>query len=123
MSSAPTPGDLPWGRVLVLCAIQFVDVLSVTVTVTTLPDMLSDLDASADRRRPRRDGYAMFFGGLLLLGARLGDRFGHRRMLLCGIGLFAVGTLAAALAPTVDRADRRTLRAGCGCCRCRSRPR
>lgn len=93
--------DLPWARVLVLCAIQFVDVLSVTVTVTTLPAMLSDLHASASIGGLVATGYAMFFGGLLVVGARLGDRFGHRRMLLCGIVVFGLGAFAAAVAPTV----------------------
>ena len=39
-------------------------------------------------------GYAMFFGGLLMLGARLGDRFGHRRIILTGLAVFAVAAVA-----------------------------
>ena len=43
-------------------------------------------------------GYAMFFGGLLMLGARLGDRYGHRRTILASLAVFAGGAAAAATA-------------------------
>src|SRR6266568_8946199 len=55
-----------------LCAVQFVDVLGVTVVVTALPRMLADLRAPASSGSLVSGGYAMFFGGLLMLGARLG---------------------------------------------------
>src|SRR5580704_15779892 len=58
--------------VTVLCSVQFVDVLGVTVVVTALPRMLADLNASASDGSLISGGYAMFFGGLLMLGARLG---------------------------------------------------
>ncbi|MDT4904075.1 MAG: hypothetical protein QOH52_2091, partial [Pseudonocardiales bacterium] len=64
--------------VTALCLVQFVDVLGVTVVITALPSMLNDLGSSASSATPIVTGYAMFFGGLLMLGARLGDRYGHR---------------------------------------------
>lgn len=57
-----------------LCLVQFTDVLVVTVVVTALPRMLADLHASPDAGGLIATGYAMFFSGLLMLGARLGDR-------------------------------------------------
>jgi MFS family permease len=80
----------------VLCLVQFVDVLGVTVVITALPSMLRDLEAPAASAGPVVTGYAMFFGGLLMLGARLGDRYGHRRVLLWGLALFGVASLLAA---------------------------
>jgi MFS family permease len=91
---------LPPG-VAALCTVQFVDVLGVTVVVTALPAMLADLGASQSAASLVVTGYAMFFGGLLVLGARCGDRFGHRRVLQTGIVLFGLASLVAALAPTV----------------------
>ena len=91
---------LPPG-VAALCTVQFVDVLGVTVVVTALPAMLADLGASQSAASLVVTGYAMFFGGLLVLGARCGDRFGHRRVLQAGIVLFGLASLVAALAPTV----------------------
>ncbi len=87
--------------VAVLCLVQFVDVLGVTVVVTALPAMLSDLGAPASAAVPLATGYAMFFGGLLMLGARLGDRHGHRGVLLLGLAGFAAASLVAATAVSV----------------------
>jgi MFS family permease len=84
--------------VLSLCLVQFVDVLGVTVMVTALPAMLADLRASADAASLISTGYAMFFGGLLMLGARLGDRFGHRRIIFTGLAIFTVAAVLAATA-------------------------
>jgi MFS family permease len=87
--------------VVALCLVQFVDVLGVTVVVTALPSMLANLRASADAGSLIATGYAMFFGGLLMLGARLGDRFGHRRVTLAGLAVFAVAAVVAATAASV----------------------
>jgi len=87
-----------WLGVVALCLVQFVDVLGVTVVVTALPAMLASLRAPADAAGLISTGYAMFFGGLLMLGARLGDRFGHRRIILAGLMFFAAGALAGATA-------------------------
>lgn len=67
---------MPWA-VGALCLVQFMDVLGVTVVVTSLPSMLASLHASQSYSSLIATGYAMFFGGLLMLGARLGDRYGH----------------------------------------------
>ncbi len=87
--------------VVVLCLVQFVDVLGVTVVVAALPAMLSDLGAPASAAAPVATGYAMFFGGLLMLGARLGDRHGHRRVLIVGVAAFGLASLVAATATSV----------------------
>ena len=87
--------------ILLLCLAQFVDVLGVTVVVTALPSMLADLHAPASSAALVVTAYAMLFGGLLMFGARLGDRFGHRRVLLWGLALFAGGSFLAATATSV----------------------
>src|ERR1700760_344380 len=84
--------------VIALCLVQFVDVLGVTVVVTALPDMLASLHAPGSYASLIATGYAMFFGGLLMLGARLGDRFGHRRTILAGVAVLAGGGVGAATA-------------------------
>jgi MFS family permease len=87
--------------VAALCLVQFVDVLGVTVVVTALPDMLASLHAPESYASLIATGYAMFFGGLLMLGARLGDRFGHRRTILVSLLVFAAGAVVGATASTV----------------------
>jgi MFS family permease len=87
--------------VTALCLVQFVDVLGVTVVVTALPSMLASLRAPASAGGLLSTGYAMFFGGLLMLGARLGERFGHRRAVLWSLAGFAVGSVLAAVADSI----------------------
>src|SRR6185312_14298285 len=88
-------------RVAVLCGVQFVDVLGVTSGITALPAMLRGVSAPATATPILATVYAMCFGGLLVLGARLGDRYGHRRMLLIGTAAFAAAGLAGASAQEV----------------------
>jgi MFS family permease len=97
--AADTGGQAP--AVAALCLVQFVDVLGVTVVVTALPSMLDSLHAPASSGSLLSTGYAMFFGGLLMLGARLGDRFGHRRMVLRSLLVFAAGSALAAVADSI----------------------
>jgi MFS family permease len=84
--------------VAALCSVQFADVLGVTVVVTALPAMLADLKASPAWGSLVAGGYAMCFGGLLMLGARLGDRFSHRRAITASLAVFALGSLLGAVA-------------------------
>jgi MFS family permease len=84
-----------------LCLVQLMDVLGVNVVVTSLPAMLASLHAPDSLGSLIATGYAMFFGGLLMLGARLGDRYGHRRTILASLAVFAAGALIAATAPRI----------------------
>src|SRR4051812_3989388 len=88
-------------RTVTLCAVQFIDVMGVTVVVAALPRMLAAVHGSATDAGLLVPAYAVGFGGFLLLGARLGDRYGPRRVLLGGLALFALGCVlcAAAQAP------------------------
>src|SRR5215217_1737987 len=87
--------DRPWlparvpATVAVLCLVQFVDVLGVTSAVVAIPSMLVGVDATDDWAGPVSTAYAMLFGGLLVVGARLGHRYGHRRLLQLGLVVFA----------------------------------
>lgn len=85
--------------VAVLCGVQVVDVLGVTVVITALPRMLATFGASPSMAGVVATSYAMSFGGLLMLGARLGDRLGHRRVLLAGLASFATASAMVGVAP------------------------
>src|SRR4051794_13040867 len=88
-------------RLTVLCGVQFVDVLGVTSAITAIPAILRGLDAPPAAAPILATAYAMCFGGLLVLGARLGDRHGHRRVLLAGIAAFGAAGLVGAGAQSV----------------------
>lgn len=87
-----------WVAVAALCLIQFIDVMSVTVVITALPDMLAGVGAPPAGGTLVAAGYATFFGGLLMFGARLGDWVGHRRCIIASLVVFACGGLLAATA-------------------------
>jgi MFS family permease len=87
--------------VATLCGVQFVDVLGTTLVIAALPTVLADLGAPVSAAAPVVTVYAVLFGALLMPAARLGDRFGHARVLQAGVAGFGAASLAAALAPSV----------------------
>lgn len=91
------------GVVTVLCLVQFVDVLGVTSVVTAIPSILNGLGADPAAAGPLATTYAMFFGAMLILGARLGDRYGHRRILLVGIVVFGVVSIIGGIAQALPQ--------------------
>lgn len=93
-----------------LCLVQFVDVLGVTSATTAIPAILDGVGAPDSAAGMVATGYAMFFGGLLVLGARLGDRWGHRRVLLVGIVGFVLVSVVGATSTGIVQV---VLRAGC----------
>ena len=64
--------------------------------------MLEDLDATSAGGTAVVTAYALFFGGLLMVGSRVGDRLGHRRVVLAGLALFAAASAVGALAESVS---------------------
>ena len=75
--------------------------LGVTVLIAALPAILAGLRAPAPMAGVLATSYAMTFGGLLMLGARLGDRLGPRRVLEAGLLAFAAASALAGAAPSV----------------------
>jgi EmrB/QacA subfamily drug resistance transporter len=75
-------------------------VLDTTVVNVALPSIRSDLGFSETSLAWVVNAYLLTFGGFLLLGGRLGDLFGHRRLFLSGIALFTTASLACGLATT-----------------------
>src|SRR3954453_6632947 len=89
------------GITLVLLA-QLMLVLDVTVVNVALPRIKTDLDFSPAGLSWVLKAYTLAFGGLLLLGGRLGDVFGRLRVFEIGLGLFVVASFAGGLAPTPE---------------------
>ncbi|WP_245627972.1 MFS transporter [Actinomadura oligospora] len=82
----------------VVCAGMFLVLLDVTIVNVTLPGIGRALDTGLAGMQGVVDGYAVAIAGLLLGGGALGDRFGHRRMLVAGLVLFGAASLACGLA-------------------------
>ena len=82
-----------------LCAADFLVVLDGLIVAVALPTIQRDLDVSTASLQWLINAYVLCFAGFLILGGRLGDLYGRRRILLVGLGLFAAGALTAGLAP------------------------
>src|SRR5947199_3144293 len=83
----------------------FMATLDNLVVTTALPVIRKDLHATVESLEWTVNAYTLTFAVLLLSGAALGDRFGRRRMLAIGLGIFTVASAAAALAPTIGALD------------------
>src|ERR1700676_1902108 len=83
-----------WFALVVLCLGSLMIVLDSTIVNVALPSIKKDLGFSQTSLAWVVNGYLLTFGGFLLLGGRLGDLLGHRRMFLGGIALFTVASLA-----------------------------
>ena len=81
-----------WLALVVLSLAQLMDILDSTIVTIALPTAQRDLGFPADHRQWILTGYALAFGSLLLLGGRLSDFFGRKRMFLVGVGGFAVAS-------------------------------
>src|SRR5881397_3251766 len=89
-----------WLALYVLCLASLMIVLDVTIVNVALPSIREDLGFSETSLAWVVNGYLLTYGGFLLLGGRLGDLFGHRRLFLAGISLFTLASLACGLATT-----------------------
>jgi EmrB/QacA subfamily drug resistance transporter len=87
-----------WLALYVLCLASLMIVLDVTIVNVALPSIREDLGFSQTTLAWVVNAYLLTYGGFLLLGGRLGDLFGQRRLFLFGIGLFTVASLACGLA-------------------------
>ena len=87
-----------WLALYVLCLGDLMIVLDGTIVNVALPSIQDDLGFTQESLAWVVNAYLLTFGGFLLLGGRLGDLFGHRRLFLGGIALFTAASLACGLA-------------------------
>src|SRR5262249_49638371 len=83
---------------VLLCAVQFLDIADSAIVNVALPSIQRSLGFSPQNLQWVASGYILAYGGFLLLGGRLADFLGRRRMLLSGLVVFATASLAAGIA-------------------------
>src|SRR3954470_19737777 len=86
-----------WLALYVLCLGSLMIVLDVTIVGVALPSIRESLGFSETSLAWVVNAYLLTYGGFLLLGGRLGDLFGHRRLFLVGISIFTLASLACGL--------------------------
>ncbi len=89
-----------WLALMVLCLGVLMIVLDTTIVNVALPSIRTDLNFSETSLVWVVNAYMLTFGGFLLLGGRLGDLFGHRKLFLLGLTLFTIASAACGLANT-----------------------
>ena len=90
-----------WVTLAITIVSAFIVVLDNTVLNVAIPTILREFDTSLSSLEWVITGYALTFATLLIIGGRLGDVYGHRRVFIIGAALFGVGSLIAALSQGV----------------------
>ncbi|MEQ7010807.1 MFS transporter [Actinopolymorpha sp. B17G11] len=93
-----TPHPLRWRILGFLGVAQLMLILDITVVAIALPHIETDLGASREALAWTISAYALTFGGLMLLGGRLADLLGAKRIVLAGLLIFTVASLVTGLA-------------------------
>ncbi len=86
-----------WFALAAICAAQFMVVLDIAIVNVALPSIGKDLKFSQENLQWVISAYAIVFGGFLLLGGRLADLWGRRRVFMSGIALFTFSSLMCGL--------------------------
>src|SRR5438128_4423635 len=97
-SIAPKRDRRRWGALALIVAAQFMVILDIAIVNVALPSIKSDLHFSQASLQWVITAYAILFGGALLLGGRLADLLGRRRLFVAGLSVFVGSSLLSGLA-------------------------
>jgi EmrB/QacA subfamily drug resistance transporter len=100
MQNAPDPKR--WFALALLCLAGFMIILDASIVLVAVPSIERELTFSTGGVQWVPSGYALMFGGLLLLGGRIADLLGRRRVFIAGLLLFAASSLLCGFAWTGD---------------------
>jgi EmrB/QacA subfamily drug resistance transporter len=98
VTTAAETKDRRWLALVLLCAAEFVVVLDASIVNVALPSIGRDLQFAQDDLSWVINAYTLTFGGFLLLGGRLADLLGRRRLFMIGLALFAVASFGGGIA-------------------------
>jgi EmrB/QacA subfamily drug resistance transporter len=102
LPSTPSSDRRRWIALILLCAAQFVVVLDASIVNVALPSIGRALHFSEENLQWVVNAYVLVFGGFLLLGGRMADLLGRRRVFMAGLVLFALASLAGGLATSEE---------------------
>ena len=87
-----------WYALALICAVQFMVVLDIAIVNVALPSIQTDLGFSQENLQWVISAYALVFGGFLLLGGRLADLLGRKRVFMAGLVVFSLASLLCGFA-------------------------
>src|SRR5213082_689508 len=91
-------GSHRWKLLAVLCSVYFMVILDAAIVRVAIPSIDADLHMSAEGLQWVANAYMLTFGALLLLGGRIADLLGRRRLFLAGLAVFTLASLLCGLA-------------------------
>ena len=103
-ASVPEPPAKPLAAsvlgiaIIAITGMQLMSTLDGTIVIVALPRMQADLALSDAAKSWVITAYVLTFGGMLLLGGRVGDAIGHKRAFISGVGVFTIASMACGLA-------------------------
>ena len=97
-AAVPRPDNRRWFALAVVVAAQFMVVLDVAIVNVALPSIKTDLNFTQESLQWVITAYAILFGGVLLLGGRMADLLGRRRLFMAGLAIFTFASLLDGLA-------------------------
>jgi EmrB/QacA subfamily drug resistance transporter len=97
-SSQPLSSSVLGIAIIAITGMQLMSTLDGTIVIVALPRMQAELDLTDVTKSWIITAYVLTFGGLLLLGGRVGDAIGHKRAFLSGVGVFTIASLVCGLA-------------------------
>jgi len=97
-SPEPLSSSVLGVAIIAITGMQLMSTLDGTIVIVALPRMQAELDLSDAAKSWVITAYVLTFGGLLLLGGRVGDAIGHKRAFLSGVGVFTIASLVCGLA-------------------------
>src|SRR3954451_23987610 len=103
MPEAPRPDPRRWFAAAVVIVSVAIPVLDNTILNVAVPTILRDFDTDLPSLQWVLTGYSLTFATLLIIGGRLGDMYGHRRMFIVGASIFGAGSLLAAVSQNVPQ--------------------
>lgn len=105
-SNAEDVGELDptrWLTLVIAITAAFIVVLDNTVLNVSIPTIVRELHTTLPSVQWVITGYALTFAALLIIGGRLGDAYGHRRIFIIGVSLFGAGSLLASVSTSVGQ--------------------
>ena len=98
IKATPMPYAKRWAALAVLCAAQFMVIMDTSIIGVALPAIQKDLGYTASSLQWIFNAYVILLGGLLLLGGKLSDIYGPRKIFMVGFGILTAASLLAGLA-------------------------
>lgn len=91
--------SMSWGPLIVLCIGCFILVFDTTAMSVAINDLVVDLDTDISTVQAIMAIYTLVMASMMLMGAKLGDMYGRKKVFLIGVAVYGVGTVTAALSP------------------------